>query len=106
MKRCARNPATRGVLPALVLSGAVFATRGGGVVSASSKASTKKSTAAAKLSHDEKLRGAIAQAFNVQPWPIIAKIHQEFRPLHWSEDCRVLAIDGDLTADHRAGRKT
>ena len=106
MKRCARYPAARGVLPALVLSGAAFATRGGGVVSASSEASTKKSTAAAKLSDDEKQRGAIARAFNVQPRLIIAEDPPGVRTAHWSEDCRVLAIDGDLAADHRAGRKT
>ena len=73
MKRCARHPAARGALPSLVLSGAVLATRGGDVVSASSEASTKKSTAAAKLSDDEKQRGAIARAFNVQPRLIIAE---------------------------------
>ena len=72
MKRSARYPATRWVRPALVLSGAALATRGGDVASASFEVSTKKSTAVAKHSDDERQLGTIARTFNVRPRPIIA----------------------------------
>jgi hypothetical protein len=72
-KQCARCPATRGVLPALVLLGEVSATSGGGGASVSSKASTKKSTAVARLSDDQQQREAIARAFAGQPKLFIAE---------------------------------
>jgi hypothetical protein len=75
IKRCASFPSTPGELLALALSGAVLAADGGGVVSASSKISTKKSTASSHaFGRRATARGnvAIARAFAAHPQLILA----------------------------------